>query len=165
MNTPPELTAAEQELNAARASFNIARLALNTTLSTVNAREGASDRIISHADEYGVDRTLSVLAKTPAVLDLPAVPQPALASIGQQLEHAYDANHRLDRALAARENLLRKDNPAHAKAINIGGRDMVFDDANDSLHERGSDAVIPAHATRVDPKGDMDSKTDKDQDR
>mgnify|MGYP007037751534 CR=1 FL=1 len=165
MSPSPELTAAEQELNAARASFHIARLALKTTLLSVRAREGASDRLINHADEYGVDHALSVLATNPASLDLPSLSQTLLASISAQLQAAYDANHRVDRAMAARENLARLADPARAKAFIAGDREIVLDPATGSLHDRATGTTMPAHAKVIEPRGDMDSDSKKERDR
>lgn len=165
MSATPELTAAEQQLNAARASFNIARLALNTTLLSAKAREGACDRLINHADEYGVNHTISVLSKNPASLGLPALPQPLLAGIATQLEAAYDANHRVDRSMATRENHLRQVDPTRPKAILIGDREILLDPDTDSLHDRATGATVPAGAKVIEPHGDMDSDGEKERDR
>ncbi len=162
MNTTPELIAAEQKLNAALMTFNIARLALNTTLSGLHANEDAAARLISHADEHGVEHTLAVLEKNPASLDLPAPTRQAMASLRQQLQTGYEANHELDRALAVRENLLHAADPKHIKAINIGGQFLVFDPARDSLHERATGKTFAAEAVTVNPTGDMDTDGNKD---
>lgn len=165
MNITPELTAAEQKLNAALMSFNIARLAINTTLSGAQARGGAVDRLISHADEYGVEHTLAVLDKDPASLNLPKLTREAAGSLRQQLQTAYDANHALDRALGVRENLLRAADPKHMKAINVAGQFLVFDPVRDSLHERDTGKTFPAEAVTVSITGDMDTDSNKDRDR
>lgn len=167
MNASPELATAERKLAMARRSFNTAHRALDTTLSSLGAREGATDRLIHHADEYGVDHTLSVLAKTPAVFDFDdAVPEKEWPALRTQLEAAYDAVHAVDLALGEVETLIRKTNPSHAKSVFIAGRQFVFNSKNDTLQDRESGETIQAGARLIETEdGGPSRKRDQDRDR
>lgn len=166
MNASPELAAAERELATARRSFNTARRALDTTLSRLGARDGAADRLIYHADEYGVDHTLAVLAKTPDVFDFKeGVPEKEWPFIRTQLEAAYEAMHHADLAMANSENLARKGNPTRAKAILIGDRSYVFDPKKDLLSDRDSGETITAAGTHVHTEEDDGPTRKREEDR
>ena len=166
MNASPELATAERELATARRSFNTAHRALNTTLSRLGAREGATDRLIHHADEYGVDHTLTVLEKTPQVFEFKdGVPDKDMPALRSQLEAAYDAMHICDLAMAKVESHLRKNNPAHVKGILIAGKPYVFDAKNDLLQGRESGEIINADARRVQTEEDSGPTRKRDQDR
>lgn len=166
MNASPDLATAERELAMARRSFNTAHRALDTTLSRMGAREGATDRIIHYADEYGVEHTLTVLGKTPLVFEFnEGVPEKDMPSLRSQLEAAYDALHVSDLAMAKVETLLRKSNPAHAKGILIAGKTYVFDAKKDLLHSRESGDVVKAEATHVPTEEDGGPARKREQDR
>ena len=167
MNASLELATAERELAVARRSFNTARSALDTTLSGLGAREGAADRLIHHADEYGVDHTLGVLAKTPATFDFTeAVPDKELPAVRAQLEAAYDAMHTVDLAMAKVENLARKANPAHRKAILIADQPYVFDAKADTLRDRDSGENVKANARYIETEsGGPSAKREQERDR
>lgn len=166
MTASPDLATAEKELKAARSAFNTARKTLDATLSRYGAREGAVDHVIHHADAYGVDHTVNVIAKTPNILDLQAaIPQTALSPIRTQLKHAYEAMHRADLAMADRENLARTRNPSHGKAILIADREVLFDANANTLRDRNSGDVVKADAKRVNTEqGGPNGKRDKDRD-
>ncbi|WP_072373951.1 hypothetical protein [Hyphomicrobium sp. NDB2Meth4] len=162
MNPTAQLTAAERELNAALATFNIARLSLNTTLSGVGAREGASDRLISHTEEYGVDHTLSQLRKNPSTFDLSGpIPEGALAQLKNHLTRARDANEGVDLAMAKREKLATAADPSRPKALMVFGRQVFFDPDAGTAHDRDTGTVSPATFENVQTK-EPDRKRDRD---
>ncbi len=167
MIASPEFAAAERELATALTIFNSARGALDTSLTQLGAREGAADRLIHHADEYGIDHTVIVLAKTPNTFEFTTtVPSTALPAIQTQLEAAYDAMHRVDLAMANRENLVRKGKPTHAKAILIGDKPYIFDFKADTLRNRDSGETVKADAHLVDTDSDGPSgKREQERDR
>ena len=151
MNASPERVAAERELAMARRSFNTARRALDTSLTRFGAREGATDRIIHHADEYGVDHTLAVLGKTPATFDFNgAVPEREWPAVRAELQAAYDAMHAVDLAMAKVENLARATNPSQGKAILIADRAYLFNPSADALQDRDSGQSVKAGARVID---------------
>ncbi len=159
MNASLELTTAERELTVARRSFNTARRALETSLSQHGAREGAADRLIHHADEYGIDHTLQVLAKNPATFDFKeSFPEKEWPALRAQLETAYEATHAVDLAMATVENLVRKDNSTRAKAILIADTPYVFDPKADTLQERDSGETVKADARVVETESNGTSK-------
>ncbi|HEX2842170.1 hypothetical protein [Hyphomicrobium sp.] len=151
MNASPELAAAERELATARKQFNTARRALEATLSQHGAREGAADRLIHHADEYGVDHTLAVLSKTPEVLDIKDVlPAASVAALRTPLQAAYEAMHRVDLAMAKVENFARKGDPSRAKAVLIADKSYVFNAKQDTLRNIDSGETVKAGSRVVD---------------
>lgn len=166
MNASPEIATAERELAVARRSFNTARRALDTTLSRLGAREGATDRLIHHADEYGVDHTLVVLAKTPDVFDFKeGVPDKVWPALRTQLDAAYKAMHVVDRAMAKVENLARKGNPSHNKTALIADKPYVFDAKKDTLRERDSGETVKAGASLIHTEEDGGPTRKREQDR
>lgn len=167
MNASPDRATAERELAVARKSFNTARRALDTTLSGLGAREGATDRLIHHADEYGVDHTLAVLAKTPATLDFKeAVAEKEWPAVRAQLQTAYDAMHAVDLAMAKVENLARKTNPSQGKAILIADRAYLFTPSTDTLQDRGNGQSVKAGArVIVTEEGGPARKREQERDR
>lgn len=168
MNASSEFATAERELAMAQSSFNTARRALDTTLSMLGAREGTTDRIVHHADEYGVDHTLSVLNKTPDVFDLEEnIPEKEKPAIHTQLQTAYETMHAVDLAMAKVENLARKTNPSREKAILIGSSLYVFNSKTDTLHNRDNGETVRADARTVgtEEDGGPQRKTEQDRDR
>lgn len=166
MNASPELATAERELAVARRSFNTAHRALDTTLSRLGAREGATDRLIHHADEYGVDHTVTVLSKTPQVFDFnDGIPDKDMPAVRSQLKAAYEAVHAVDLAMAKVENLLHKGNPNHAKGILVSGKAYVFDPKKELLHGRDSGETIKAEASHVKTEEDGGPARKREQDR
>ena len=166
MNASPELATAEGKLATALRSFNTAHRALDTTLSRLGAREGATDRLIHHADEYGVDHTLIVLGKTPQVFEFKdGVPDKEMPALRLQLEAAYEAMHAVDLANAKVENLISASNPSHKKAILIAGKAYTFDAKKDELSDRDSGATIKADAHRVHTEEDSGPARKREQDR
>lgn len=166
MNASPELATAERQLAVARRSFNTAHRALDTTLSRLGAREGATDRLIHHADEYGVDHTLAVLEKTPQVFEFKdGVPDKDIPALRLQLEAAYEAMHAVDLAMAKVENLIRTTNPSHKKAILISGKPYTFDAKKDELRDRDSGKTIKANAELVHTEEDGGPARKPEQDR
>lgn len=166
MNASPELATAERELAVARRSFNTAHRALDTTLWRIGAREGATDRLIHHSDEYGVDHTLAVLGKTPQVFDFnDRVPDKDMPALRSQLETAYDAMHAVDLAMAKVENLVRMTNPSHKKAILIAGKAYTFNAQKDELSAREGDQTIKADAQLVHTEEGGGSARKREQDR
>ena len=167
MNASPNLATAEREFATARSSFNTARRALETNLSQHGAREGAADRLIHHADEYGIDHTLQVLAKNPTAFDFEeSIPQREWPALRTLLETAYEATHAVDLAMAKIENLARKGNPARAKAVFIADKPYVFDPKADTLLDRDSGETVKADARVIETEDDGPSgKREQERDR
>lgn len=168
MSPSPELAKAERELAVARQSFNTARNDLNTILSRLGAREGATDRLIFHADEFGVDHTLLTLSKTPEVFNFKAgIPDTEWPAVRAHLEAAYDGVHQVDLAMAKVENLARKTDPSHTKAIVIADKTYLFDARTDTLSDRDTAEVIKADARVVytEEDGGPQRKLDQERDR
>lgn len=159
MQNSPELAKAERQLNTARVTFNVARMELGTILSGLKAREGASDRLIYHADEYGVEHTMKVLAKDPSSFELPGpLPAGAMARIENNLARAYQANHDLDAAMAERETVAGKGDPTRPKAILFNDKEIVPGKSGDAL-DRATGKVVPTK--NVDTTNDRDQDTDR----
>lgn len=159
------LDKAQQEFAEAQASFHIAYKALETTLATHGARDKAAEHLLHHADCYGVDHTMALLATSPDMFDLRGpFSSNALSAVSKDLQVAYDASHRMDLALASRETLAMKDNPSHHKAIQIAGRECIIDAAADKLIDRESGRASKANLTYV--SGETAGKPrDKERDR
>lgn len=167
MNASSELATAERELATARRSFNTARRALETSLSQHGAREEAADRLVQHADEYGIDHTLQVLAENPTMFDFEErIPEKVWPALRVQLEAAYEGTHAVDLAMAKVENLARKGNPARAKAIFIADKLYVFDPKADTLLDRDSGETVKADARVIETEDDGPSgKREQERDR
>lgn len=134
----------------AQASFLIAYKALETTLTHHGARDKTAEHLLHHADGYGVDHTMAVLAKSPDMFEMRGpLSTTALSSVSKDLEAAYEASHRLDLALAAREEIAQKADPSHQKAVNILGREYTIDPASDTLIDRVSGRSSKASLTYV----------------
>lgn len=156
-----DLATAERRLNEAKVTFNIACLALTSALTPFNAREWATDKLLELADLYGVDHAIKQLGKEPEKLAVPGpLSSTALSSIQKHLETAHEASERLDIAMAAREDLLLKQNRGHAKAVMLDGREAVYDPKTKSVTDRISHAVTPTKARTIDT-ADYDNDTDR----
>ena len=159
MQNSPELAKTERQLNTARVTFNVARMELGTILSGLKAREGASDRLIYHADEYGVEHTMKVLAKDPSSFELPGpLPASAMARIENNLARAYKANHDVDAAMAEHENLAAKVDPSRPKAILLDGKEVI-PGTSGAVVERATGRPLPT--TEVETTNDRDNDTDR----
>lgn len=167
MTASPSSSSADKELMDARKSFHIARAELDTTLKRNNGRDTAVDRLVYHADDYGLDLTLDKLTKAPATFDLDQpLSETALSAVCLQLRKTYDAMHRLDLAMAETEDIARKQNPDHVKAILIGGREYTFDPAANTLKDRNTGDIVRADYTFVaSGSGGKAKKLDRDRDR
>lgn len=161
MQNSPELANAERHLNTARVTFNVARMELGTILSGLKAREGASDRLIYHADEYGVEHTMKVLAKDPSSFELPGpLPASAMARIENNLARAYRANQDIDAAMANRETVAATGDPSHPKAVLFDGKELIPDPATGGLRDKASGMPFPLESRDTD-QGDGDADHDR----
>lgn len=145
-------TKLEQDLNSARMSFNISRAALAASLQPCKAREGAEDRLISSAEEYGIDQVVQQLSDNAFLFDLTKAPSvPEIAKIRTALTSAYHATHRLDEAMAKREEALCKEDPSRTKGIILDGREAEIDTAKGIVRFRDNGETQPLQAERVEP--------------
>lgn len=159
--TTPDITLAEQALNGAKAQFNISRMQLGHALSQLNSRDASADKLIYTAEEYGLDHALKLLKHNPAQFDLGQQPDDtSIAAITTSLSAAYDANHAVDRAMAAREAVLETTDPAHAKAVLVAGHELAPDAGGSARYRDGSEATREHVATEDD--GDHEDENERD---
>jgi len=91
-------------------------------------RAASEDRLISFAEEFGVDHLMKTLQENPQLLDVDRAPTTAeLAKVRPQLVAAHDAQARADKYLAEKEGILREKDLARPKAVMVAGREMVID--------------------------------------
>lgn len=155
------LTQAEQALNGAKAQFNISRMQLGHALATLNPREASADKLIYTAEEYGLDHALKLLQHNPAQFDLGQQPDDSsVAAITTSLSVAYDANYALDRAMAAREALLEKTNPAHRKAVLVADQELSPNAAGQARLPDGSAATL--EHVHTEDEGDHEDENARD---
>lgn len=133
------ITKLEQDLNSARIAYNISRASLATALRPCNPQDGAEDRLILRANEYGLDHVLRQLTDNASTFDLRRAPSARdLINITSALTSAYDANHKMDAAMAKREEALQKEDPSHIKAILIDGAEVEIDLDRGVIRYRGT---------------------------
>jgi len=167
MTDPQTRTALEQRLNSARITFNLARASLKTTLGKWKPREGAVDRIIHYAEEFGIEHTLEQLVATPQLFDLGAQPSKAdISDIRSGLYSAQAAHYLMDRAMAAREAMLTADNPTHVNAIIVGGREVELHPDKGLMRYRDNGQSEPLQLREVErDRPDAEHDHDHEDDR
>lgn len=168
MTSQRSIATIERDLTAARMTFNVARINLKGTLVKLAAREGAEDRLIASAEEYGVDHTLGQLAANPVLFDLGAAPDKvALPAIRTALENAYEANFAADRLMAEQENLKRQANPAHHKAVLFAGRELELAASGDrgQFRDENAEKVFTRNVVQADSAMTDDHEDENERDR
>lgn len=154
MTHAQDMLALERELSGAKVSFNIARRALASALSGY-IRDAGEDRIIYHAEEYGLEPTLEAMRERHDVLGLrEPVDLRDLEPVKKALEAAYNASHSLDDLMAKREGLLCHADPNRMKRFMVGDVEVVFDPEAGVLRDAADGRVIPVEMERIEPNED-----------
>lgn len=123
-----DIKAIERDLSGAVMSFNASRANLGALLKSMQLRTASEDRLISFAEEFGVDHLMKTLQDNPALVDVERKPTTAeLAKVKPQLTAAREAQGRADLFLAEKEGILREKDPSRPKAILMGGREVTID--------------------------------------
>lgn len=153
----------EQELNSAKMAFNVARISLTEACNACGSRAGAEERLMSKAEEYGVDHAVDQLVKNAPLFGLgqPASPH-VLAKLRDALLLAHDASQRLDLAMASREESLCKKNPNRPKGIIVGGREVEIDMNRGTVRYRDNGQEEPLQFERIGNARVRDRETDRD---
>lgn len=128
MSDKRDIKAIERDISGAVMAFNASRANLGATLKSLQLRSASEDRLISFAEEFGVDHLMKTLQENPQLLDVDRAPTAAeLAKVRPQLVAAHDAQARADKYLAEKEGILREKDPTRPKAVMVAGREMVID--------------------------------------
>ncbi|WP_414463290.1 hypothetical protein [Hyphomicrobium sp. DY-1] len=128
MKQDRDLTAIERDLNRALIAFNMSRGVLSAKLSNFAAREGAEDRLINMADEYGPEHVLDVMRDNPALLELARAASPTeIEELRKSLTAAYASSHDVSKLNSEKQMKLREADPTLPKAVMVNGRPMVYD--------------------------------------
>lgn len=142
----------ERDLRNARQAFDLNRLVLSNKLVAFEARDGAEDRIINHADEFGVDHTIDTLKNSPEVLDLGrAATEREAEGFRLPLTKAQTQADLVSQYHAEKEDRLQAANPQHQRSVMVNNRPMIYDPEANKAHWQDTGEVEemshePAHS-------------------
>lgn len=130
-----DVSALQARIGEARRDYRDARDGIVPAVAGLFAHpEAAADALLEVADEFGAEHAVENLRINAAAFgdrigdaDDP-IADDAVQSLTETIERVLDARDRLDGLTAERESRRSKAEPAHARVINLDGREFAVSD-------------------------------------
>jgi len=137
-----DLATVTHKLDAARRAYMEAEANLDRLLPAASGPHDIAKHLLSHAEEYGVEKALADLAANPGFFDLASVP----AGVGPALEGVYKASQACDLLMGKREALLGRKFPRHERSFFMQGETLTVDmrEGKARIVERNVEVPVPA---------------------
>lgn len=160
---------AQDAINAAQKNYEVSHAALAQALQSMNVDESIANKLIAHAEHYGLDHTKRLLMQNGGDTGLwEPIQGPQLTTTIEKLESTYQASLKLDEALADRNTMLKSNDPARYQVVMLGGREARYDPASEQFRDTLTQKTLRMEVVETadsSTKQQKNKKRDKDRDR
>lgn len=152
-----ELINLAKEIEDSRKHYFRSRDHFRLALNEIGGAEESVDKLLTLAEEFGVDHVAERLTDSPRELGFSRP-----YAVGKGPEHdrvvdllsvAKDADRELCELTARRENILCERNPGRARRYNIAGQEVIFNVEQGKVRAMDSDREEPLRIELVPPRG------------
>jgi hypothetical protein len=152
-----ELLNLAKEIEDARKHYFRSRDHFRLALKEIGAAEESTEKLLSLAEEFGMDHVSDRLSDSPRELGFS---RPYAVGKGDERDRvldlltvAKDADRELCELVASRENILCARNRERARRYNIDGQEVIFNVEGGKIRAMDSDREEPLRIDLVPPRG------------
>lgn len=151
-----ELINLAYSIDEVRRDFFRNRDHLQRVLTGLAREENAIGRLVTAAEEFGIEETMARLERAPTAFGCEPVPPAQLALLSDVLDAVVSADAELGRLVGAREAILCTQDPSRQRRYNMDGREAILDVDARTMRYVDDDRVSPLEVEVVEPTGILD---------